>query len=256
MYSTVANSKVRVMGEAVMDAPRPGESPSLCVTCPVRATGFCQIILDPVARIAQDKLLTQHWEQVPRRGLVLESANQSECHYAICEGWALRFKRFKDGRRHILNFLIPGDLIYTAFTECPGYSVQALTDVRYCRFSRTGIEEHMLANRATLDALIARGINERMQLAATAVALSRFDASGRIAHLVLHLRDRLAARGLVSGESSPFPLRQSHIADATGLTTVHVSRTIGAFRKDGIFAVEDGMLKIFDLAKLRRIGDG
>jgi CRP/FNR family transcriptional regulator, anaerobic regulatory protein len=114
----------------------------------------------------------------------------------------------------------------------------------------------MLGNRPTLDALIARGINERTQLAATFVAVSRFDASGRIAHLVLHLRDRLLPRGLVSGDSIPFPLRQSHIADAAGLTTVHVSRTIGTFRKDGIFAVEDGMLKIFDLAKLRRIGDG
>jgi CRP/FNR family transcriptional regulator, anaerobic regulatory protein len=124
-----------------MDAPRPGESPSLCITSPVRATSFCQILLDPIAGIAQDNSLTQHWEQVPRRALLLESANPSEHFYAICEGWALRFKRFKDGRRHILNFLIPGDFIYSAFTECPGYNVQALTKVRYCRFSRTGIEE-------------------------------------------------------------------------------------------------------------------
>jgi CRP/FNR family transcriptional regulator len=253
MYGPVTNSELPVRGEAVMDSPRSAEHALPCETCPVRTTSFCQILLGP---IAQDQSLEQHWEQVHRRSLLLETANPAEHLYAICEGWAFRFKRFKDGRRHILNFLVPGDFIYCAFTESPGYNVQALTDVRYCRYSRAGIEAYMLGNRQTLDALIARGIEERMQLAATSVALGRFDASGRIAHLVLQLRDRLAARGLASSDSCPFPLRQSHIADATGLTTVHVSRTIGAFRKDGVFAVEDGMLKIIDLAKLRRIGEG
>jgi CRP/FNR family transcriptional regulator len=65
----------------------------------------------------------------------------------------------------------------------------------------------------------------------------------------------MAARGLVDGDVIEFPLRQSHIADATGLTTVHVCRVNNAFRKDGLFAIQDGRLRVLDLPKLRRIAD-
>jgi CRP-like cAMP-binding protein len=256
MQGATAASRLADEGERALASPRPDEPGWPCATCPVRAISFCKTLLGPSAAFVRDPSLTQQWEQVERRALVRDAGGTAEQFCAICDGWAFRFRRFKDGRRHILNFLIPGDVIFTPFTESPGYSVQALTDVRYCKFARDEIEARMFGNRQTLDTLIACGTEERMQLAAASVALGRFDASGRIAHLVLQLRDRLAARGLLSGDSFSFPLRQSHIADATGLTTVHVSRTIGAFRKDGIFSIEDGVLTVTDLARLRRIGDG
>jgi CRP-like cAMP-binding protein len=65
--------------------------------------------------------------------------------------------------------------------------------------------------------------------------------------------DRL--QGILHNESFAFPLRQTHIADATGLTTVHVSRTIGTFRKDEVLAIGNGNLTILNLAKLRRIAE-
>jgi CRP/FNR family transcriptional regulator, anaerobic regulatory protein len=58
---------------------------------------------------------------------------------------------------------------------------------------------------------------------------------------------------MVHNESFAFPLRQTHIADATGPTAVHVSRTIGTFRKDEVIAIGNGNLTILNLARLQRI---
>ena len=79
-------------------------------------------------------------------------------------------------------------------------------------------------------------------------------ADERIAGLILRLMDRLDLRGEIHDQSFPFPLRQQHIADITGLTPVHVSRVIGTFRKRGLLDIAGGVVTIRDLPELRRVG--
>lgn len=85
--------------------------------------------------------------------------------------------------------------------------------------------------------------------------LGRRTADERIARLMLTLMARLDARGLVRDLSFSFPLRQRHIADATGLTPVHVSRVIGSFRNAGLIEITGRSLKILNLAELRRVSN-
>ena len=172
--------------------------------------------------------------------------------YVICDGWAFRFRRFDDGRRYILNFLIAGDVV-SRYVDFP---LRALTDIRFCKYVRTEIIARIMQERRVYDAFMENRVAQRDELAARAAALAQFSAAGRIAQLILSLRNRLDARGMVHNESFAFPLRQTHIADASGLTTVHVSRTVGTFRKHEILTIGDGTLTILNLAKLRRIVDG
>lgn len=224
--------------------------PSPCDACQVRATNFCAALLgEPL-----HGKLTQRHDRAERREILFAPDSPSDSTYLVCGGWAFAFRRLRDGRRHILRFLIPGDLVSPS--EESNFSVQALTDLRFCQFVAAEVRARIVEAPRIFDAWMTQLEAERSQLVAAAVALGQFDAAERIADLVLGLRDRLAARGLLHGESFACPLRQSHIADSTGLTTVHVSRTLSAFRKDGIFAIEDGLLKIFDLTRLRRIVGG
>lgn len=239
--------RLRVVAAREFSAP----SPSPCGTCSVRAINLCAALL---AESPDCQPLTQRHERAERRDIPFEAERSSDSIYLICGGWAFAFRRLRDGRRHILRFLVPGDLV-SPFGE-GNFSVQALTELRFCIFVAAEIKARMIELPQTFDAWMTQLAAERSQLAAAAVALGQFDAAERIAHLVLQLRERLEARGLMHGESFPFPLRQSHIADSTGLTSVHVSRTLTAFRKDGIFAIEDGLLKIADLPRLRRIVEG
>ena len=79
----------------------------------------------------------------------------------------------------------------------------------------------------------------------------------RLARLVLGLVERLQDRGMTvgGGLEVEFPLRQHHIADAIGLTPVHVSKLLSEFRRNGLIRISERSLAILDLAGLRAVAD-
>lgn len=187
---------------------------------------------------------------------VFYDAGQASAHvYIICDGWASRFVRLRDGRRQILSFLIPGDLVDASriFDNQMEFSLQAITSVRVCRIMREDVEQQLFSDRQFFEDWIARCNDNLREATATIVALGQFSAEERIAQLVLSLRERLEARGMLSDAAFPFPLRQTHIADATGVTSVHVSRILCGWRESGIAVVEGGMIEILNLARLGRM---
>ncbi len=227
--------------------------PNSCVACSAREVTFCGKLTDS----DRSWPLAKNTEAARARDVIYHANQPTEHIYVLCEGWAFRFHRLRDGRRHILSFLISGDFISLngVFTGNSSFSIQALTDVRYCKFERAQVRSLLQQDPQVFDTWAATGASVQRETGRTSVALGRFLAHERIAWLILQLRDRLATRGVINSDAIEFPLRQSHIADATGLTTVHACRVINSFRKAGLFAIEDGILRIFDLAKLRRIVD-
>jgi CRP-like cAMP-binding protein len=85
-------------------------------------------------------------------------------------------------------------------------------------------------------------------------SLGQRSAEERIAHLFLHLMQRIAAQSVTREQRYRLPLRQQHIADAVGLTPVHVNRVLGQLRDRGIVELSDGTLQIVNLPELERIG--
>lgn len=175
----------------------------------------------------------------------------------LLEGWAVGISRLSDGRRQILSFLLPGDLIsaHAAFSERLSFSVEAVTAVRYSYYDRKDLVEQLSSDPRTFNALIRSFIVEREKANQLAVDLGCRSAHERVARLILHLHRRLKQRDLVFDDSFDVPLRQQHIADATGLTAVHVNRVLGSLRHDGIVEVADGRWKILDYASLERLAD-
>jgi CRP/FNR family transcriptional regulator len=98
-------------------------------------------------------------------------------------------------------------------------------------------------------------IDERRQADELAVDLGRRTADERLARLILKLSERLAKRGMVHEQTFEFPLRQWQIADATGLTPVHVSKVLGEFQRAGLIEIKDRSLTIRNPAELRRVAD-
>jgi len=84
--------------------------------------------------------------------------------------------------------------------------------------------------------------------------LGRKSAEERIAYLLLHLMGRIAEQTVIRGNRYPLPLRQQHIADAVGLTSVHVSRILGVFRDRGIADLSSGVLEVLNRDELARLG--
>jgi CRP-like cAMP-binding protein len=162
-----------------------------------------------------------------------------------------------DGRRQILSFLLPGDIVSTACLLEPmsGRAAEAVTEVTCRKFKRSDLKDFLFKHPNQLEKLSRIWIEERAQADQLALDLGRRSADERIARLILNLAERLAKRGMMDGQAMEFPLRQRHIADATGLTPVHVSKVLGEFQRAGLIEISSRSLTIIDVTELRRAAD-
>ena len=186
----------------------------------------------------------------PPRSVVLREGERPREVFALRDGWAMRYWALPDGRRQILSFLLPGELLcFQALSQRPmPCSVGAVTKLRL-----QGHGVAALIRRIAVDSDLAHRF-DAMWAAELAVAyeratdLGRRTAHERIARLVVDLYARVGDRS--TGDTVGFPLRQEHIADAVGLTPVHVCRTLAAMRADGLFTLLRQRLTIGDWDRL------
>lgn len=201
----------------------------------------------------------QVWQQfaVARAGKQIVTRYQpSDPILILCAGWAFRYFQLSDGSRQILKFLLPGDILspVAILSESFPFSVKALTEVQVSGFAGSEIRARLMSN-IDVQSAFAKSLGKESQDDAELLAvLGQRSAEERIAYLFLHLIPRIAARTVVRDQRYPFPLRQQHIADAVGLTTVHVSRVLSLFRDRGILTLSDGTLHVADYQRLEGIG--
>lgn len=161
--------------------------------------------------------------------------------FLILAGWAARVRLLEDGRRQIMSVLLPGDLIGHCHQPRPMAvsTVVALSEISYCAAPQPiGLPD--------LDRVYAIShALEEAHLLAHITRLGRLSAGERMLDLFLELRDRLSICGLVEEGSMAFPLTQEMLADAMGLTPVHVNRTLQLLRRHGDIALGNGRLTLF-----------
>lgn len=195
-----------------------------------------------------------HLERAKR--IILNGRDHAQDVHVLCAGWASQFVQLNDGRRQIVGVLSAGDVFGSSalFGIEVGHSVQALTDVAYARLDARALRERLAAEPQLLEVFARVCIVERQDREALLVDLGRRSAEERIAHLVLRIIERLASQTVIREQRYPWPLRQQDIADATGLTPVHVSRTLAELRRSGIIDIERSILTVVDQARLESIG--
>jgi CRP/FNR family transcriptional regulator, anaerobic regulatory protein len=221
--------------------------------------GLCEAFADVAWSASPDasRPTEQSTSMVPARRIVCREQDLHDVVPIICEGWAASVVLLSDGSRQILSFLLPGDIVSTALfldVQSPCL-IEAITDVRYRAFDRRKLKENLFGHPELLERLSKIWIEEKARSDQLAVDLGRRTADERIARLILNLAERMTQRGLAQSETAEmdFPLRQHHIADATGLTPVHVSKVLTEFRKNGLIDISDRSLTILDPAGFRRV---
>lgn len=155
-------------------------------------------------------------------------------------GWVLRSKALSDGRRQVINFALPGDIL----------CLDALTfDRAYCDLWTIGravvtwrsVEEiEQLFTRFPHLAFAIRrlAVQEEAMLSERLLSVGRRSAIESVSHLLLELWHRLMLAGLAGGRAFPMPLSQEVIGDALGLSTVHVNRTLKVLERKGLIRVD------------------
>jgi len=225
-----------------------------CHHCPLRRLP----IFKPAAPGEIDFILERKRGQriVAEGGTVIAEGEKADRIYTVLSGWAFRFKTLPDGRRQILNFLLPGDIVGIQ-AELPGpssHGVDALTTLSLCAFARQTVwEVFQTFPTLALDLTWLAAHEERLVDDIT-LSVGRRTALERMAALLVRLYKRAASVGLETDKAIALPLTQAHIADALGLSIVHTNRTLQALRRRGLVRIENGRLSIGDLRALRAVG--
>lgn len=231
-------------------------SVSPCVACPRFGLGFCDAVLNQVDELAPKRSEAWQYHRVVEAGRQIVARSQTSPDvFVLCGGWGFRFLQLANGRRQILSFLLPGDLFSVAsvFEDRFHFSVKALTPVQVSAMRRAEVQARLERNPSVIMALAKTCSAEAETSDQVIYTLGQCSAEERIAFLLLHLMNRIATRNVIREQQYPFPLRQQHIADAVGLTSVHVSRVLSAFRDRGIAELSNGVLKVTDLAELKQL---
>ena len=193
----------------------------------------------------------------PARSLLETPADDRAGPIYLISGWAARVRELQDGRRQLVQVLLPGDTLTPHLqVRQQQQVVQCLTMVQ----TVDGAAVKLAANdRAKFPGLAAAtelaAAYDRALLMEQVTRLGRHTAYERMANLFLELHHRCQSVGLVHGDGFILPLTQESLGDLLGLSVVHVNRTLQLMRREGAIELKHGRLTLLDMEALRQVAE-
>ena len=188
---------------------------------------------------------------------ILAEGSHSAHMYTLLSGWAFRYKSLPDGRRQILNYMLPGDLLglQGSIIGEMEHSVEALSPVVLCVFQRDRLDE-LFRNHPGLgfDITWLASREERM-LDDHLLSLGRRTAMERAAYLIAFLHQRAAAVGLDGSKLLHIPITQLHVADTLGLSIVHTNKTLRKLADRKLIRWLDRTCEVLDVDGLMELAE-
>lgn len=186
--------------------------------------------------------------------ILMEGSNAPQL-YTVQQGMGLRSKTLENGRRQVINFMLPGDFIglQAGLLGEMKHSVESSTSMVLCVFKRDDLWT-MFRTQPTLayDITWVSAVEEHF-LGETVATLGQRDGTQRIAWAMVKLHQRLRAVGLGRNGEVPLPYRQQDMADALGLSLVHTNKTLRKLADLQLASWQNGLLRINDLDELARV---
>lgn len=191
---------------------------------------------------------------VAGRDLVQQGQSQHAA-YILASGWVCSYKIQADGSRQIIDFQIPGDFLglRSVLLRTSDHSFEPIVDCEAAEVSASDlIVAFEQAPRLAAAVLWAASRDEAM-LVEHLVGVGRRAADARVAHFLLELCSRLALVGFGNREGFDCPLTQYHLADALGLSAVHVNRVLRSLRERKLATFRDNHVCFHDYDQLARM---
>lgn len=188
--------------------------------------------------------------RLERGELLIEQGVTRGGLFTLLDGIVMRYRMLEDGRRQIVNFMFPGDLIglQGTFGEPASHSVEALLMARLCVFDSAQYYDLIVAQPSLGYDITWLAAKEERALEEHLVALGRRSAKERVAYLAVWLLERARATCMADGQNRlAVTITQAQIADMLGLSLVHTNRTIKALERAGLVRWRQGSIHIADL---------
>ncbi|WP_089726969.1 Crp/Fnr family transcriptional regulator [Modicisalibacter muralis] len=222
-------------------------------SCIIRNFGhFCELS-------GGEKSLLHELEKSPtsvRAGQALWQENDKANEFCtISRGWAYSYRDHGDGSRQVLEVFLPGDIVGLrefAFSQRLA-GVMMIDDGVVCHFPHRRLAEVIRQSNKLTTVLFAIASRQQALLTERLVSLARRSAHEKLAHFLYEMYLRVLQTGATDDGHFRLPLSQEQIADALGLSTVHVSRTFSAFREKGMVLRERHKITLLDSDALARV---
>ena len=187
--------------------------------------------------------------------LIIEEGQERPLLFTLYSGMATRCRTVFNGKSQLLSILLPGDLVGLEFLYRSASSclVQAITDVTYCRFDLERWRTELMCVPELAHRVCERLLLDQRHLEDRLTAISACTAEGALAHFFLSLYDGLRVRRLCRDGSFALPLTNRQLADAVGITTVHLHRLLGRLEADNVLTHDRHRVVIRDEPRLREL---
>ena len=200
--------------------------------------------------------LPARMHRIPGRSSDLAGTLASDHIHVLVDGFACRYRDLPDGRRQIISLLVAGDVIDLRRFVLGGEQspLAALSPVGIAAIPDASLFALLETAPRITRALWSTTLIEESISREWLVSIGKRSAIERVAHLLCETYLRLAAVGHNDGHRFPLPLTQSELADALGLSTVHVNRTLQELRRLNLIAFHSGIVDLFDFSALAQLG--
>jgi CRP-like cAMP-binding protein len=188
---------------------------------------------------------------------IVRDGDRVESCNILLSGFAYRYKITGDGARQIISVHIAGELLdlQQSFLAIADHSVQLLTEGVVAAVPRLAIRDLMLGAPGIARALWIDSLIDASIFREWVVNVGRRNSHARVAHILCEIFLRLQAAGLVHGQRYLLPMTQEQLADAVGLTSVHVNRVLKQLAEEGLISRDRRTIVIEDWARLKQAGD-
>lgn len=211
---------------ATKSSKQTGAGQTACSACPLRPLPtFREFRPDELDFVSNFKRGELH---VDKGSTIVQEGSHSAHLFTVLSGWAFRYKLLPDGRRQILNYLLPGDLVglQSSLIGEMQHSVEALTPMTLCMFERDRLMDLYRKQPELGFDVTWLASREEQMLDENLLSIGRRSAVERAAYLIAFLHGRAVRTESARPRRSILPITQQHIADTLGLSLVHTNRTL------------------------------
>lgn len=183
---------------------------------------------------------------------LVQQGQSDQAAYILASGWACSYKVLEDGQRQIVDFQVPGDFLglRSVLFNVSDHSIEPVTDIEVTEVHVSDLLDAFAQTPRLATAVLWAASRDEAMVVEHLVNVGRRDAAERMAHFLLELGGRLVLVGLGSRDGYACPLTQYLLADALGLSAVHVNRVLRQLREAGLVTFRDGFVSFDDYDRL------
>jgi CRP-like cAMP-binding protein len=202
--------------------------------------------------------LPHRTKRLERHGYIVREREKTTHSCLMLSGFAIRYKIVVGGGRQILSIHMKGDIVdlQNSFLDVADHSVQVLTESEVAIIPRDAIKKLALTRPRVGMAMWSDTLVDGSIFREWIANVGRRDAYTRLAHLLCEFSLRLKVAGLGEATEYELPMTQEQLADCTGLTNVHVNRTLKTLEAEGLITRRSSRTVVIgDWRKLAEAGD-